>query len=61
MAVKDDGVIAFRVTPEHREWIRRAAELEDTSMSDFIRRCAVSKARKLVADRAGRAPRGPHA
>jgi len=42
----------IRVTPEHEELIRQAAELAGTSLSDWIRDRLVRNARREVAEAA---------
>jgi len=51
----------IRVTPEHEELIRQAAELAGTSLSDWIRDRLVRTARREIAEAAryeaaGKAP-----
>jgi len=42
----------IRVTPEHEELIRQAAELSGTSLSDWIRDRLVRNARREIAEAA---------
>jgi len=47
---KHSSALYIRVTPEHEELIRQAAELTGTSVSDWIRDKLVRAARKDIAE-----------
>jgi uncharacterized protein (DUF1778 family) len=49
---RHSSALYIRVTPEHEELIRQAAELAGTSVSDWIRDKLVRAARKDIAEAA---------
>lgn len=50
MTLRNDAVIALRVTPGEKELLRDAARLECKSLSAFIRQHAEASARKVLGD-----------
>ena len=51
MSVVKDSRIAVRLSSDQDELIRRAAEVEGTSITDFTVDAAVSRARDVLVDR----------
>lgn len=51
MSVVKDSRIAVRLSSEQDELIRRAAEVEGTSITEFTVDAAVSRARDVLVDR----------
>jgi uncharacterized protein (DUF1778 family) len=49
---RHSSALFIRVTPEHEEMIKRAAELAGTSVSDWIRDKLIRAARKDIAEAA---------
>jgi len=49
---RHSAALFIRVTPEHEEMIKRAAELAGTSVSDWIRSSLIRTARKDIAEAA---------
>lgn len=49
---RHSAALFIRVTPEHEDMIKRAAELAGTSVSDWIRSCLIRTARKDIAEAA---------
>jgi uncharacterized protein (DUF1778 family) len=49
---RHSAALFIRVTPEHEEMIKKAAELAGTSVSDWIRSSLIRTARRDIAEAA---------
>ena len=50
------SAIGIRVRPSERDLLDRAAEVTESSLSELVRRAAVSRARRIIAEAEGGAP-----
>jgi hypothetical protein len=55
---RHSSALFIRVTPEHEEMVKRAAELAGTSVSDWIRTSLIRTARRDIAEAARYEPAG---